>query len=42
MNMPLRRRFHVIDRDLPLDLARSYRAQGWMLEQGDASGRLKR
>jgi 3-methylcrotonyl-CoA carboxylase alpha subunit len=38
MNMPLRRRFHFIDREAPLDMAVCYQAQGWMLAQGDASG----
>jgi 3-methylcrotonyl-CoA carboxylase alpha subunit len=38
MNVPLRRQFHFIDRESPLDMAVSYRSQGWMLEQGDAAG----
>jgi 3-methylcrotonyl-CoA carboxylase alpha subunit len=38
MNVPLRRQFHFIDRESPLDIAVSYRSQGWLLEQGDASG----
>ncbi|MDB5758591.1 MAG: acetyl/propionyl/methylcrotonyl-CoA carboxylase subunit alpha, partial [Burkholderia sp.] len=37
MNMPLRRRFHFIDREMPLDMALSYQPQGWTLEQGGAS-----
>ena len=38
MNMPLRRTFHFIDRESPRDVALSYQPQGWMLEQGGASG----
>jgi 3-methylcrotonyl-CoA carboxylase alpha subunit len=38
MNVPQRRRFHFIDRDLPLDVALAYRPQGWTLEQGGVSG----
>ena len=37
MNMPLRRRFHFIDRDAPLDLALFYQARGWVLELNDAT-----
>jgi 3-methylcrotonyl-CoA carboxylase alpha subunit len=36
--VPQRRRFHFIDRDLPLDVALAYRPQGWTLEQGGVSG----
>jgi 3-methylcrotonyl-CoA carboxylase alpha subunit len=38
MNMPLRRRFHFIDREAPLDVAVSYQPQGWTVAQGGASG----
>ena len=37
MNMPLRRRFHFIDHASPLDVAVSYRSQGWLIEQGAAA-----
>jgi 3-methylcrotonyl-CoA carboxylase alpha subunit len=38
MNMPLRRRFHFIDREAPLDVSVSYQPQGWTVAQGEASG----
>ena len=37
MNVPLRRRFHFIDREEALDVALSYPGSGWLLEQGASS-----
>ena len=34
MNVPLRRRFHFIDREEALDVGLSYPVSGWLLEQG--------
>ena len=38
MNVPQQRRFHLIDRETPLDVGLSYTPQGWSLEQGSDAG----